>query len=292
MQKIRVFNVYKITNLINQKIYIGRSSTTNPYYLGSGKLIKQAVLKHGRKNFKKEILKFCDSLEDSKVSERFLIASYDSFTPKGYNISVGGEGELWWEHHPDQEGQRERRRQTALALWSNPEKLKQREATRRKRYEEDEEYKRIVLKNIKAAHNIALSPESNEKRKKWWNAERCKEKSDNVKEWFRDNPQEREKRSRNLKKMWKSEEYRTKILENLKPTNKRREKWSRERVGGKNNKARAITCTKISTGEKIEIECVKYAASRLGILNYKIRRVLSGKQSEVEGWKICYKDGE
>lgn len=40
--------IYKTTNLINSKIYIGQDSKNNLSYLGSGKLIKQAINKYGR----------------------------------------------------------------------------------------------------------------------------------------------------------------------------------------------------------------------------------------------------
>jgi hypothetical protein len=48
--------IYKITNLINQKIYIGKDSTNRKNYYGSGKAIKNAILKYGEDNFSKEII--------------------------------------------------------------------------------------------------------------------------------------------------------------------------------------------------------------------------------------------
>lgn len=45
--------IYKTTNLINGKIYIGFDSHNNPEYFGSGKLIKMALKKYGTSNFKK-----------------------------------------------------------------------------------------------------------------------------------------------------------------------------------------------------------------------------------------------
>ena len=54
----KFYTIYKITNLVNQKYYVGKHATDDidDSYLGSGDLITKAVQKHGKDNFKKEIL--------------------------------------------------------------------------------------------------------------------------------------------------------------------------------------------------------------------------------------------
>jgi len=85
--------IYKTTNLINGKIYIGRDKNNNPDYFGSGKILQLAFNKYGIENFKKEILEDCESLEKLNEQEKYWINYYNSTDRKiGYNIALGGNG--------------------------------------------------------------------------------------------------------------------------------------------------------------------------------------------------------
>ena len=85
--------VYKTTNLINGKIYIGKDAANNPRYLGSGFIFRRAIEKYGRENFQKEILEQCDSIEQLNEREKFWISQYNSTNKSiGYNIMDGGHG--------------------------------------------------------------------------------------------------------------------------------------------------------------------------------------------------------
>lgn len=55
--------IYKITNLLNGKIYVGKHTCKNieNLYYGSGVAIKSAIKKYGKENFKKDVLCFCES---------------------------------------------------------------------------------------------------------------------------------------------------------------------------------------------------------------------------------------
>lgn len=48
--------IYKTTNIINGKFYIGQDSKNDPNYLGSGLLLNRAIEKYGIENFKKEMV--------------------------------------------------------------------------------------------------------------------------------------------------------------------------------------------------------------------------------------------
>lgn len=87
--------IYKITNNINGKIYIGQHKQITikekvDRYLGSGILIKKAQNKYGKENFTKEIIEYCDK-ENVNDREVYWIRFYNSLTPNGYNITKGGQ---------------------------------------------------------------------------------------------------------------------------------------------------------------------------------------------------------
>ena len=86
--------IYKITNTINNKFYIGKHQTNdiNDSYMGSGIAITKAIKKHGKENFIKEILFVFDNEQDMNRKEKELITEELVSDPNCYNIGVGGEG--------------------------------------------------------------------------------------------------------------------------------------------------------------------------------------------------------
>lgn len=89
--------IYKITNTINNKIYIGLSTKSveeSINYLGSGEIQSRAIKKYGKEHFIKEILE--DGISEWQLlSEReiYWINKYNSTDHSiGYNITKGGEG--------------------------------------------------------------------------------------------------------------------------------------------------------------------------------------------------------
>jgi hypothetical protein len=96
--------IYKITNKLNNKIYIGKDTTSDPNYFGSGKLISRALIKYGKENFKKEIIEECEDYRILSEREIFWINFFGSRDlKKGYNISKGGDGGDTISNNPDKE---------------------------------------------------------------------------------------------------------------------------------------------------------------------------------------------
>lgn len=85
--------IYKTTNLINGKIYIGqhKSKVFDQKYKGSGMIIRLAFDKYGFDNFKTEIIEWCNTFEELNQKEEYYIEYYNSRNEKiGYNIRIGG----------------------------------------------------------------------------------------------------------------------------------------------------------------------------------------------------------
>lgn len=92
--------IYKTTNKINGKFYIGKHTTTNlnDGYLGSGVLLKAALRKYGKENFQKEILEFCPTDKILAKRETFYIRKYKATTTNvGYNLTENSSG-FGWKH--------------------------------------------------------------------------------------------------------------------------------------------------------------------------------------------------
>jgi group I intron endonuclease len=91
--------IYKTTNLINGKFYVGQDSKNDPDYLGSGVLIKKAIEKYGRENFKKEVLEQCITKEKLDERETYWIDVFNSTNLEiGYNILKIGNSSLGYKH--------------------------------------------------------------------------------------------------------------------------------------------------------------------------------------------------
>lgn len=83
---------YKTTNKINNRYYYGVHATknVNDGYIGSGKLLIQAIEKYGYENFEREIINFHSSYEEALKEEAQLITQVEVDDRMCYNITLGG----------------------------------------------------------------------------------------------------------------------------------------------------------------------------------------------------------
>lgn len=84
------YTIYKITNRVNGKYYIGKHQTKdlNDEYMGSGKYLKRAINKYGIENFSKEILHIFKTESEMNAKEKELVV----ISEETYNLLEGGQG--------------------------------------------------------------------------------------------------------------------------------------------------------------------------------------------------------
>jgi hypothetical protein len=86
--------LYQITNVLTGKIYIGvhKTCNLNDGYMGSGKLIRRAIEKHGADNFTKDILEQFDNSAAMYAREKEVVTEEFLSRPDVYNLRCGGFG--------------------------------------------------------------------------------------------------------------------------------------------------------------------------------------------------------
>jgi hypothetical protein len=110
--------VYKLTNVVNGKIYIGvhRTDNLDDGYMGSGNLLAKAKNKYGTDNFKKEIIEFFPTYKEALEAEKELVTIDFINENTNYNLKEGGYGNCKWSKKMSDEIKEMRRK-----MWSDPE---------------------------------------------------------------------------------------------------------------------------------------------------------------------------
>lgn len=87
-----VFVIYKITNLLNGRYYIGKHKTKKPmdWYYGSSPELQSDIRKHGKSKFKKEVLFVYKREATMKRKEKQIVNHQMVMDPKTYNVRIGG----------------------------------------------------------------------------------------------------------------------------------------------------------------------------------------------------------
>jgi group I intron endonuclease len=103
------YYLYEIKNKVNGNIYVGvhKTDDLSDGYMGSGKVIKRAIKKHGLENFTKTILETFDSQEELYCREKEVVDEEFLAREDTYNLRVGGLGG-WDFVNTDEELRRQR----------------------------------------------------------------------------------------------------------------------------------------------------------------------------------------
>lgn len=102
--------IYKVTNKINNKIYIGKTynfekrKAQHLYDINDGLPFHAALKKYGINNFRWEIIDYSDNDKEIREKEIYWIKKYNSCIffkeSQGYNLTLGGEGGVSWNSKP------------------------------------------------------------------------------------------------------------------------------------------------------------------------------------------------
>lgn len=108
MEKGKILEVYKISNTVNSKVYVGITNQgyKTRWYKHCSDSIREcgfplhnAMRKHGIDNFKIEVIEVCSNIEQLKEREKYWIKELKSRTTEnGYNLTEGGDGTFGRKH--------------------------------------------------------------------------------------------------------------------------------------------------------------------------------------------------
>ena len=84
--------IYKTTNTVNGKYYVGVHNDTKDNYLGSGRALLSAIKEYGRENFVRETLEVFDTEEEAYLREAEIVNETFVADRNTYNVGKGGKG--------------------------------------------------------------------------------------------------------------------------------------------------------------------------------------------------------
>lgn len=229
-----MIEIYKVTNKINGKLYIGQTSRTlekrrsahirNSFNANAPDYdcaFHKAIRKHGPENFTWEIVNTCTTVSESNELEKELIAKYNTCHGIGYNSNEGGGSGLGFKHSEEAKVKIRKaivdRGNGALLDWikNNPDQVKQKcKNAKRKPFtkEQLEEYSQRA--KDKELWKFGSTSEAIEKRQATretnggYDSVSKRQKENNVSH----RPEVQQKISDSVKKLWEDPEYRANQL--------------------------------------------------------------------------------
>jgi group I intron endonuclease len=192
--------IYKITNLISKKCYIGETKKSNPFIRwnehkrkieqGIGcPALQDAVKKYGIDNFTFEILIICFDEERYKFEIEY-IKKYNSIVPNGYNLTQGGEGGGFYGKKHSQETI-DRISQTSKQKYIDNPNLKREISERQKIVMNSEEVKNKIKNGLNNSEKWKLAIQKFSNRKP--NEETKNKIRESVKKYYNEKPIEEKK---------------------------------------------------------------------------------------------------
>ena len=152
--------IYKITNNINNKVYIGQTIKQRPtdrfsqHRYDSRNLkdndnsyLHKAMNLYGVDNFSFEVI---EEIENQFLNEReiYWIQVYDSLTPNGYNLTLGGEGTKGFSR-PQSLEEKEKRKESNKQFYLEHPEEREKISQRTKELWQNEEYRNKVTESNK-----------------------------------------------------------------------------------------------------------------------------------------------
>lgn len=99
--------IYKVTNKINGKIYIGKTNNFEKrkiehtkYDINDNSIFHRALKKYGEEKFEWEIIDSADNLKEINELEKYYIKKFSTYKTNGYNMTKGGDGGSMWNARP------------------------------------------------------------------------------------------------------------------------------------------------------------------------------------------------
>lgn len=175
--------VYKTTNVVNGKVYIGAHQTKNldDGYLGSGYQLRYAIKKYGKDSFTQEILFNFENRQEMYDKERELVTEDFISEKTNYNIRIGGQGGFNFINRTSESHRsvmRTNRLKTNQILqdkygddWHTIITQKAHTQSRivcKEKWENDPDYVQMIKNNLKKGTFAAQSEEAKLKRKETW----------------------------------------------------------------------------------------------------------------------------
>ncbi|MBO5477363.1 MAG: hypothetical protein J6A15_06410 [Clostridia bacterium] len=203
--------IYKTTNNINGKVYIGKkeSSMYIDSYYGSGKIIKRAIKKYGIDNFTNEIIYKSNTIDDLNANEKRLISEYkEKYGSNCYNIAAGGDGGNVF-RYADQK--------------TKDNFSKKMEIINKQRCSSDSFKEKISIANKMRYSNEDIRREHSEKIKKAWSSDVLRAKQSEILIEVNKRDEVRANKSKAMREVWTRDGHREQI------SKKAKEVWSEDK---------------------------------------------------------------